>query len=75
MLVVQGLRNTPGGFWVAAADPVVAEHALTGSSPLSSLESALLLSDGASRFADLFGLVSRADRADPPGAGRRGSRS
>src|SRR5271166_3186588 len=63
MLVVQGLRNSSGGFWVAAADPMVAEHALTGSSPLSSLESALLVSDGASRLADLFGLVSWADLA------------
>jgi hypothetical protein len=58
MLAIQGLRNTPGGFWVAAADPAVAEHALTGSCPLSGLESALLLSDGASRLADLFALVS-----------------
>jgi hypothetical protein len=61
MLIVQDLRNSAGGFWVAAADPVVAEHALTGSSPLSGLESALLVSDGASRLADMFGLVSWAD--------------
>jgi hypothetical protein len=61
MLVVQGLRNSPGGFWVAAADPAVAEHALTGSNPLSGLESALLVSDGASRLADMFGLVSWAE--------------
>jgi hypothetical protein len=58
MRAVQRVRNTPGGFWVAAADPAVAEHALTGSCPLSGLESALLVSDGASRLTDLFGLVS-----------------
>ncbi len=64
ILAVQDLRNTPGGFWVAAADPAVAEQALTGSSPLSGLRSALLLSDGASRLADLFGLVSFDDLAE-----------
>ena len=64
ILAVQGLRNAPGGFWVAAADPAAAEQALTGSSPLSGLRSALLLSDGASRLADLFGLVSFDDLAE-----------
>jgi hypothetical protein len=63
MATVGALRNAPGGFWVAAADPAVAEHALTGSCPLSSVESALLISDGASRLADLFGLASWADLA------------
>jgi hypothetical protein len=58
MAAVQSRRNSPGGFWVAAADPAVADHALTGSSPLSSVESALLVSDGASRLTDLFGLAS-----------------
>ena len=48
LAAVRALRNTPGGFWVAAADPAVADHALTGSCPLSSVESALLVSDGAS---------------------------
>jgi hypothetical protein len=61
MQAVQGLRNTPAGFWVAAADPAVADHALTGSCPIAGLESALLVSDGASRPADLFGLVSWAE--------------
>jgi hypothetical protein len=58
MQAVQSLRNTPGGFWVAAADPAVAEHALTGSWALASVESAVLVSDGASRLTDMFGLVS-----------------
>jgi Protein phosphatase 2C len=63
MLAVQRLRNAPGGFWVASADPVVAGQALTGSCALPELQSALLLSDGASRLADLFGLVSWDDLA------------
>ena len=42
-------------------DPAVAGHALTGARPLRGLGSALLLSDGASRPADLFGLASFAD--------------
>ncbi len=49
------LKNVPGGFWVALADPDVAGQALTGSRPLAGLRSALLLSDSASRPADLFG--------------------
>ncbi len=61
MAAVQSRRNSAGGFWVAAADPAVADHALTGSTPLSSIESALLVSDGASRLTDLFGLASWAD--------------
>jgi hypothetical protein len=55
---VERLRNAPGGFWVAAPDPAVAEHALTGSRPLATLRSALLLSDGVARLADEFGLAT-----------------
>jgi hypothetical protein len=61
ILAVRHLRNSPGGFWVASPDPAVAEHALTGLRPLAGLDSALLLSDGASRPADLFGLAAFAD--------------
>jgi hypothetical protein len=64
MLAVQRLRNAPGGFWVAAADPAVAAQALTGATSLSGLRSALLLSDGASRLADLFALMSWDDLAE-----------
>lgn len=31
-----GLRNRPGGFWIAGPDHRAAEHALTGSVPLES---------------------------------------
>jgi hypothetical protein len=58
ILAVRHRRNAPGGFWVASGDPAVAEQALTGARPLASVRSALLLSDGATRSADLFGLMS-----------------
>ncbi|MFF4589718.1 integrase [Streptomyces sp. NPDC001388] len=53
-----GLRNRPGGFWIAGPDPQAAEHALTGSVPLESLVSVTLLSDGATRLVDSFELTS-----------------
>ncbi|MBF9127931.1 protein phosphatase 2C domain-containing protein [Plantactinospora sp. S1510] len=55
-------RNRPGGFWVAKDDPMAADEAVTGSCPVSELTSAVLLSNGASRFVDRFRL------ADWPGA-------
>lgn len=51
-------RNRPGGFWVAAADPAAAHQAITGDRRISDLSRALLLSDGASRIVDRFGLVT-----------------
>jgi hypothetical protein len=47
-------RNREGGFFVAAADPDTAKHALTGTAPIATTRSALLLSDGASRLNDRF---------------------
>ncbi|PLW72347.1 integrase [Streptomyces sp. SCUT-3] len=52
------LRNRPGGFWIAGPDPLAAEHAVTGAVPLDSLASVTLLSDGATRLVDRFGLAS-----------------
>ncbi|MDX3640924.1 protein phosphatase 2C domain-containing protein [Streptomyces sp. MB09-02B] len=52
-----GLRNRPGGFWIAGPDPRAAEHAATGSVPLDSLTSVTLLSDGATRLVDRFELA------------------
>ncbi|MFM9708345.1 integrase [Streptomyces galilaeus] len=54
--VLTGLRNRPDGFWIAGPDPHAAEHALTGTVPLGSLSSVTLLSDGATRLVDRFGL-------------------
>ncbi|MDQ0685286.1 hypothetical protein QFZ56_004249 [Streptomyces achromogenes] len=51
-----GLRNRPGGFWIAGPDPQAAEHALAGTVPLDTLASVTLLSDGATRLVDSFEL-------------------
>lgn len=53
-----GLRNRPGGFWIAGPDPRAAEHAFTGAVPVASLASVTLLSDGATRLVDLFKLAT-----------------
>lgn len=50
----QPLRNQPGGYWIAAADPRAADHAITGAIPSNDVVQAALLSDGASRIVDLF---------------------
>jgi hypothetical protein len=42
-------RNKAEGFWVAAAQPEAATHALTGSFPLAAVTRAAALSDGAAR--------------------------
>ena len=54
---LEDARNQPGGYWLAAADPAAAGHALTGSEPLPGLSAVALLSDGASRLADRFHLA------------------
>ncbi|MFG2278765.1 integrase [Streptomyces asoensis] len=53
-----GLRNRPGGFWIAGPDAQAAEHALTGAVPLESLASVTLLSDGATRLVDSFDIAT-----------------
>ncbi|MFJ6211880.1 integrase [Streptomyces sp. NPDC092296] len=53
---VEALRNRPGGFWTAAADPAVAAEALTGEVAVGALRSVAAMSDGASRYVDLLGL-------------------
>lgn len=50
-------RNRPGGFWVAKDDPRAADEAITGGWPISELTGAVLLSNGASRIVDRFGLT------------------
>lgn len=50
-------RNRPGGFWVARDDPRAANEAVTGSCPATELIGAVLLSNGASRIVDRFGLA------------------
>lgn len=49
--------NTPGGYWVAAADPAAAAHAVQGSirrGDLDGLDRAALLTDGASAAVDEY---------------------
>lgn len=50
--------NQEGGYWVAAANPEAAHHAVTGSLPLRGADrvrTAALLTDGAADAVDLFG--------------------
>ncbi|MFI0260874.1 protein phosphatase 2C domain-containing protein [Streptomyces sp. NPDC017056] len=58
---VEALRNAEGGFFTAAADPAVAARAVTGSFPRSEVRSLTALSDGASRWVEVFGEGSWAD--------------
>lgn len=53
---LRGHRNQPGGFWVASTDPRVANEAITGHVETSDVRDLALLSDGASRRVDRFGL-------------------
>jgi hypothetical protein len=52
--IQQPLRNQPDGYWIAAADPRAADHAITGALPSDDVRQAALLSDGASRIVDVF---------------------
>ncbi|MFE9695167.1 hypothetical protein [Micromonospora sp. NPDC005806] len=47
-------RHQPGGYWVAAADPFAAQHAITGEVPLVSVRRVAVLTDGAARLVALF---------------------
>jgi hypothetical protein len=53
---VGALRNRPGGFWTAAADPGVAAEALTGTVPRAGLAAVAAMTDGAARFVDVLDL-------------------
>jgi hypothetical protein len=56
--VFRSRRNRPGGFWVAKDDgAAAAAQALTGSRPLTELAGGVVLSNGASRVVDRFGLL------------------
>jgi hypothetical protein len=50
-------RNHPDGFWVASTDPSAAQHALIDTAPRDGLHRAAVLSDGATRLVDRFGLL------------------
>ncbi len=57
-------RNQPGGYWVAAADPFAAQHAITGEIPLDNVRRVAVLTDGAARLVALFGLLNWPDVLD-----------
>lgn len=52
----QALRNVDGGFFTAAADPSTARFAVTGGYRRSQVRAAAVLSDGASRWTEVFRL-------------------
>ncbi|WP_157181501.1 hypothetical protein [Actinopolymorpha alba] len=58
MTRIQEHRNTPDGFWVAAAKPEAAQHSLTGTLPAQSIRRAAVLTNGATRLVDRFGLTT-----------------
>lgn len=58
MEAMRAHRNVDGGFWVAAVDPLAAEQALTGTVPVDRVRAVAVLSDGASRLVDRFGLAT-----------------
>ncbi|MEU6934201.1 hypothetical protein [Streptomyces sp. NPDC046385] len=49
------LRNREGGFFTAAADPAVAARAVTGTTPRTGVRALAALTDGATRWVELFG--------------------
>ncbi|MFD9734317.1 protein phosphatase 2C domain-containing protein [Umezawaea sp. NPDC059074] len=55
---VIAVQNTPGGYYVANTMPDAAYQAVCGSLPAMEVTSAALLSDGASRLVDAFGMLS-----------------
>jgi hypothetical protein len=64
MVTVRDFRNSEAGFWVASADPATAARALTGQVRLTGAETIMLLSDGATRLADKFGLATWSELAE-----------
>ncbi|MFC7638126.1 protein phosphatase 2C domain-containing protein [Streptomyces thermogriseus] len=53
-LVDAVVRNKEGGFFTAAADPSVAERAVTGSVPRHEVRALVALTDGAARWVETF---------------------
>lgn len=53
------VRNRPGGFWVASAEPEAAEQARTGVVRTDGLEAVGLFTDGLTRLVDWYGRTWR----------------
>jgi hypothetical protein len=54
---VRAARNSPGGFYVASTKPDAAYKAIRGTLPTTTVRRAALLSDGAARLVERFGLM------------------
>ncbi|WP_455362291.1 hypothetical protein [Streptomyces sp. SYSU K21746] len=61
LAAIDALRNAEGGFFTAAADPAVAQLAVTGVSPRTEVRTVAALTDGASCWTDVFGEGDWAD--------------
>lgn len=48
----RAVRNRPNGYWVAAATPEAAEHAVVGSTPHETLKRVVIVTDGVSRLVE-----------------------
>ncbi|MGA5422657.1 hypothetical protein [Streptomyces lavendulocolor] len=55
------VRNKAGGFYTAAADPSVAAHAVTGRVPAAEVRALVAMTDGATRWTEVFGMGDWAD--------------
>ena len=53
-IVDSTVRNKEGGFFTAAADPAVAERAVTGALPRAGVRALAALTDGATRWVEKF---------------------
>lgn len=51
-------RNQSGGYWIAANNPDAAQHALTGEFQTPNVTRLAVMTDGAARLVNLFGLVT-----------------
>ncbi|MEU9071873.1 hypothetical protein AB0D60_33945 [Streptomyces sp. NPDC048306] len=61
VLAQRQVRNTSEGYWVAAASPEAAQHALTGTTRMQDVHSAAVLSDGVSRLVTEYGMATWSD--------------
>lgn len=48
-------RNSEGGYWVAAVNPLAVDHAVIGTRSASAVDRAAVLTDGAARIVNPFG--------------------
>lgn len=59
-----GERNTPGGYWVAAADPAVVDQSVVGTIPTADVTRAAVVTDGVSRLVEDFDAMTWGELLD-----------